>query len=50
MSSIILLMHMFIHSGESKGDQNVQQNHLPQHIRLRSTLLVNIRPTSKIQV
>ncbi|XP_019104053.2 wax ester synthase/diacylglycerol acyltransferase 5 isoform X1 [Beta vulgaris subsp. vulgaris] len=35
--------------GESKGDQNVQQNHLPQHIRLRSTLLVNIRPTSKIQ-
>lgn len=36
--------------GESKGDhEKVQQNNLPKQIRLRSTLLVNIRPTSKIE-
>ncbi|KAL2921846.1 O-acyltransferase WSD1, partial [Bienertia sinuspersici] len=35
--------------GEAKGDEKVQQNNLPKHIRLNSTLLVNIRPTSKIE-
>ncbi|KNA17080.1 hypothetical protein SOVF_081870 [Spinacia oleracea] len=35
--------------GESKGAGKVQQNNLPKHIRLRSTLLVNIRPTSKLE-
>ncbi|XP_021729094.1 O-acyltransferase WSD1-like [Chenopodium quinoa] len=35
--------------GESKGNEKVQQNNLPKHIRLRSTLLVNIRPTSTLE-
>ncbi|XP_057546082.1 wax ester synthase/diacylglycerol acyltransferase 5-like [Amaranthus tricolor] len=35
--------------GELKGDETGQKNNLPKHIRLRSTLLVNIRPTSKLE-
>ncbi|XP_021729184.1 O-acyltransferase WSD1-like [Chenopodium quinoa] len=34
---------------ESKGDERVQKNSLPKHIRIRSSIPINISPTSNLQ-
>ncbi|KAL9225399.1 hypothetical protein vseg_001331 [Gypsophila vaccaria] len=35
--------------GKMKGEEKARDNNLPKRIRLRSTLLVNLRPTSTIE-
>ena len=45
----VLLLHF---AGDSKKDDESSKtkNNLPKKIRLRSTLLINLRPTAGIQV